>query len=134
MVLIITSTLVAIISTAWALSLRSRLRKEEERLAVYSRLLDLDTMPSEVAYLAQHLREKREKEVYEAAERRRQRMSKKLEIKEECIKRQRGNLRTCNTCGGTLNHAGPPGLYHPGYMIASCPSCGWSCNYTDIIS
>lgn len=133
MVLIIISALVAIISTACALSLRSRLRKEEERLAVYSRLLDLDTMPSEVSYLAEHLRAKREKEATEAAERRRQFLLQEEERKELCIKRQVGEQRVCRTCGTQLEHWGPAGYYSPEYMGVSCPSCKWSCNIKRIL-
>lgn len=140
MVLIIISALVAIISTACALSLRSRLRKEEgetakieDKLAVYSRLLDLDTMPSEVSYLAEHLMAKREKEAAEAAERRRQFLLQEEERKGLCIKRQVGEQRVCRTCGTQLEHWGPAGYYSPEYMGVSCPSCKWSCNIKRIL-
>lgn len=133
MVLIITSTLVAIISIAWALSLRSRLRKEEERLAVYSRLLDLDTMPSEVSYLAENLKAKREKDYAEAEERRRQFLLQEEERKEQCIKRQVGEQRVCRTCGSDLSHGGPACYPIPEFMSVSCPSCKWSCNIKRIL-
>lgn len=140
MVLIIILTLVAIISTACAFSLRSKLRKEqgktakiEDKLAVYGGLSDLDTTSSEVSYLADLLRERRAQEQAEAAERRRQFLLQEEEIKELCIKRQVGEQRVCRTCGTQLEHWGPAGYYSPEYMGVSCPSCKWSCNIKRIL-
>lgn len=134
MVLIIIFALIGIIiSIAGALYLHSKIRKVEEELATYHRLLELDTIPSDVSYLVEKFKAKREKDYSEQEERREQFPLQEEERKEECIKRQKGEHRVCMTCGSYLRYGVPTSCPIPEFTTVSCPSCKWSCNITRVL-